>query len=94
MGCHQQGSDISPAFSSAEDCSASLHDALKALATADRFDGTHRESLRYTPCGSTSRRGGSHSVNLKHSRRLEQARMPPGNNPTNHKKHQRRIRIP
>jgi uncharacterized protein len=46
-GNYQRGSDIDLAFSSATDCSASLHEALDALPTPYLFDVTHIETLRH-----------------------------------------------
>ena len=44
-GNYERGSDIDLAFSSAEDCSAELHEALDNLPTPYLFDVTHFESL-------------------------------------------------
>lgn len=49
MGNHWAGSDIDLAFSSPEDCSAALREALDLLPTPYLFDVTHWESLRYAP---------------------------------------------
>lgn len=49
MGSHWAGSDIDLAFSSDEDCSAALQDALDQRPTPYLFDVTHWESLRYAP---------------------------------------------
>lgn len=45
MGSYGRGSDIDLAFSSPEDCSAALLEALDALPTPYQFDVTHYESL-------------------------------------------------
>lgn len=44
-GNYERGSDIDLAFSSAEDCSAELLEALDSLPTPYLFDVTHFESL-------------------------------------------------
>lgn len=44
-GNYERGSDIDLAFSSAEDCSAELFEALDSLPTPYLFDVTHFESL-------------------------------------------------
>ncbi|MCP9908889.1 hypothetical protein KBZ15_03020 [Cyanobium sp. BA20m-p-22] len=49
MGKHWAGSDIDLAYSSDEDCSAALREALDQLPTPYLFDVTHWESLRYAP---------------------------------------------
>ena len=49
MGTHWAGSDIDLAYSSDNDCSAALHEALDLLPTPYLFDVTHWESLRYAP---------------------------------------------
>ena len=49
MGRHWRGSDIDLAYSSDEDCSAALREALDQLPTPYLFDVTHWESLRYAP---------------------------------------------
>lgn len=49
MGTHWAGSDIDLAFSSPEDCSAALREALDLLPSPYLFDVTHWESLRYAP---------------------------------------------
>ena len=49
MGNHWAGSDIDLVFSSPDDCSAALREALDLLPTPYLFDVTHWESLRYAP---------------------------------------------
>ncbi|MBU6249541.1 MAG: nucleotidyltransferase domain-containing protein [Cyanobacteria bacterium REEB417] len=49
MGSHWAGSDIDLAFSSDDDCSAALRDALDQLPTPYLFDVTHWDSLQYDP---------------------------------------------
>ena len=44
-GNYERGSDVDLAFSSAEDCSAALLEALDSLPTPYLFDVTHFESL-------------------------------------------------
>ncbi len=46
-GNYEPGSDIDLAFSSAENCAASLHGALDELPTPYLFDVTHYESIHH-----------------------------------------------